>query len=691
MNGALPDEIVEQNQGAARRLVISVLGPMRVTVEGRDIRLRKRKARALLAYLALTDGRQETRERLVGLLWSESEEDKARSSLRQILHELGEDFEAVGLNGLDRGRLRITLGNSNLDVDAQTILDLAHAGQIHTRLIDEPLISDSYLRDLDDVDPAFAVWAKARRQGFHDHLVRSLEAILGSASKDRTTRRECAQAILNLDPTHEEACRIFMRLSAEIGDMTAAQRAYKALWDVLETEYDTEPSLETIALIAEIKQGKLGQSPALLKLSDMFPQPEPPGEQAEARFDNRARVALLIEPFGINGVTPDSVHLAEGFRHDLVACLTRFREWFVVAGSSLSAHQMADGRVTAAYCVAATAYRAGDAISLVLTLRELESGIHIWSDRFILTLSNWFESQQQIVRQIVISLNIQVSLGRLSRIASEPVVSLAAHDLWLRGQAALNRFSAENWQTAARMFTAAIQRDPEFAPGYSSLAQMNNVAHFVHPGVRRTRENELRTLSLAQKSVALDPMDSRSQLALGWSHAMAKNYKQAATHMDLARQLNPSDSWTLIASALCLGYCGNLDLAMDLSAQSLTLTLAPSRLHWAYKVQIAYMRGEYVQAIEAADLAQDVMLGMVAWRAAALAHLGEQTAAREGAQRFMNLVRSSWFGDEPPTDEAIGRWLLYMYPIANEEDWERLRDGVAAAGIPHGGARHHGW
>jgi hypothetical protein len=38
------------------RFSISVLGPMRAAANGRDIKLRKRKARALLAYLALTDG-----------------------------------------------------------------------------------------------------------------------------------------------------------------------------------------------------------------------------------------------------------------------------------------------------------------------------------------------------------------------------------------------------------------------------------------------------------------------------------------------------------------------------------------------------------------------------------------------------------------------------------------------------------
>ncbi|HVY15283.1 MAG TPA: BTAD domain-containing putative transcriptional regulator [Rhodopila sp.] len=668
---------------------------MRAIAKGRDVRLRSRKARALLAYLALTEGRQETRERLVGLLWSESEEAKARSSLRQVLHELSEDLEAAGFGGLERGRQRIALGEEGLEVDAQVLLEVAQANRLHPKLIDEPFISDSYLRDLDHVDPAFSVWARARRQGFHDHLIRCLETILRLGPEHRDLRRECAQAILNLDPTHEGACRAYMRLSAEIGDVVAAQRAYKTLWDVLDTEYDAEPSPETIALIAEIKQGHIEpepQPPPSAKVPDIFP--EPPQVRVELPalpFDADARLALLIEPFGMMGIEPDSLHLVEGFRHDLMACLVRFREWFVVAGSTLSTDGVVEGRVSAAYCVAATAYRAGEAISLVLTLRELASGIHIWSDRFFLTLSNWFESQQEIVRRIAISLNVQVSMGRLSRISGEPVVSLAVYDLWLRGQAALNRFSAENWTTAAQMFTAAIQREPNFAPGYSSLAQMNNIAHFIHPGVHRSARNEQRTLGLAQKAVALDPMDSRSQLALGWSLAMAKNYRQAAVHMELAHQLNPSDSWALISSALCLGYCGNVEQAARLAARSLDSTLAPTRLHWAYKAQIAFLQSDYAETIEAIDHAQDVMLGMIAWRAAALAHLGDTSEARKSGIRFLNLARSSWVGDEPPTDPAIGRWLLHMFPISDHGIWERLRTGLVAAGIPDGGARHHGW
>jgi len=70
-------------QGAnGRLLAVSVLGHFRANCFGAPVRLRSRKAAAVLAYLAIEEGGTETRERLVGLLWSESEEPKARASLR---------------------------------------------------------------------------------------------------------------------------------------------------------------------------------------------------------------------------------------------------------------------------------------------------------------------------------------------------------------------------------------------------------------------------------------------------------------------------------------------------------------------------------------------------------------------------------------------------------------------------------
>ncbi|MFD2430484.1 hypothetical protein ACFSUK_25205 [Sphingobium scionense] len=67
-----------------------MLGDFRLIDEadGRDHSPRSRKACALLAHLALEPDRRASRDRLVGLLWSDRGEVQARASLRQALTDL---------------------------------------------------------------------------------------------------------------------------------------------------------------------------------------------------------------------------------------------------------------------------------------------------------------------------------------------------------------------------------------------------------------------------------------------------------------------------------------------------------------------------------------------------------------------------------------------------------------------------
>lgn len=673
-------------------LTLAVLGSVRASVGDADLVLAKRKARALLAYLALTDGRQETRERLGGLLWSEVTEMRARTSLRQEVHQLDELLRAAGHGGLRRDRQRVALAGAVGEIDCMALLDAVREGRIPRRLTTETLISDSFLRDVDDVDPAFAIWARARRQTFHDQLLSALETILRGAGAERARRRQCAQAILNLDPTHEEACRVFMRLSAEAGDPMAAQRAYNVLYGLLERDYDAEPAAETIALIAAIKQGHIGTVADDAPAMDEAGRGGGPGggivRTPRPWRAARTRFALLVEPFGMNGIAPDNQHLVDGFRHELLACLARFREWVIVAGRTPpDAKAMARLGLAGCFAIAATAYRAGEAISMVLTLREAESGLHLWGDRYALTLDTWFDAQQDIVRRIAVALDVEVSAARLARVADQPVVSLAAYDLWLRGQAVLLRFDRARWDGGMALYQEAIARAPNFAGGHSGLAQMLAASPIVRPGDAMTPDAARQALALANRAVTLDPMDPRSHLALGWSLAMARRFRAALVPLDLARELNPNDSWVQVAAALCQALCGDVAPARRLADATRRMTLALSRLHWGCLALIVFLAGDDAAAIDAADRAEAVMAVIVGWQAAALARTGQTSRAREAAWRCIDLARLHWTGPDAPTPERIGRWLLEMFPMADTSLWTRLRDGLAAAGIPAGDSR----
>ena len=72
-------------------------------------------------------------------------------------------------------------------------------------------------------------------------------------------KKQIATAIVNLDPTHEEACCHLMRVHAEQGDVAGALRIYKALWNLLDRDYGMEPSPATEELVAKIKLGAFEQ------------------------------------------------------------------------------------------------------------------------------------------------------------------------------------------------------------------------------------------------------------------------------------------------------------------------------------------------------------------------------------------------------------------------------------------------
>jgi len=651
-------------------LSLSLLGPFRAVLGGTEIRLRNRKARAVLGCLALSETGAASRERLVGLLWSESPEEKARASLRQVVHELR---EALPERLLRTGRIDIALERGALGLDTERLLRGIEAGELDNALHETPRIAETLFEGLDDLDPAFSAWLRPRRIALHERMTAGLEAFLAAAAGAQ--QRAVARALLNLDATHEEACRRFMLAAAEEGDVPAALRAYEALWNVLDEDFDMEPSDATQEVVAAIKSGRI--LPVAPGLAAQRPA-APAGGAA-------ARMALLIEPFAAHGVPEHRAHLVQGFRHDLLASLVRFREWFVLDGGQIPPAAATFGRVSSRYAVGATAYQAGERISLVVTIRDADHGLVIWSERSDLDLATWFEAQQKLVRSIVASLSGQVSAARLANLpgarALHGAASLAAHDRWLLGQAVLHGFSGDRYAQARALFQQSIDEDPNFSPAYSSLAQSNNSHHIANPGELRTRAREARALELARRAVQIDANDSRAQLVLGWALAMAGQHGRATPHMELACELNPNDSWTLISSALFHAFSGRHEEARRLADQALEMTLAPSPTLWGYQVVVAYLRGDDRATVEACDRAGDVIRTLPAWRAAALHNLGDSAGARRDAARFFELVRAAWAGPEPATEAAMAHWLLHQYPFSTEENWNRLRHGAAGAGI----------
>ena len=66
-------------------LQIRLLGQFDVRVDGKRVTISTRAAQSLLAYLVLTAGASQRREKLAGMLWPEISDENARKNLRQEL------------------------------------------------------------------------------------------------------------------------------------------------------------------------------------------------------------------------------------------------------------------------------------------------------------------------------------------------------------------------------------------------------------------------------------------------------------------------------------------------------------------------------------------------------------------------------------------------------------------------------
>ena len=125
------------------KLVLRLLGDFAAEIGKREIALATRKAKALTAYLALSDNTQDTRERLVGLLWSESDEERARASLRQAVHDIKLAFDGVQFPGFQVNKQTLSLVREHFVCDVEEILAAVANGVVHPRLLETQRIAET--------------------------------------------------------------------------------------------------------------------------------------------------------------------------------------------------------------------------------------------------------------------------------------------------------------------------------------------------------------------------------------------------------------------------------------------------------------------------------------------------------------------------------------------------------------------
>jgi DNA-binding SARP family transcriptional activator len=251
------------------RLVLHLFGTPRIELNDQLLPIQRRKAAALLAYLAVTQ-RPHNRDVLATLLFPEYDQTGARENLRRILSSLHGELSHAWLQ-IDRVTVALP-PVADLWVDVNHFHHLLVSTRRHGHALEEAcatclaalgeaaaLYSDDFLRGFTLPDsPDFDDWQRSQSEQLRSELGHILERLgWGHAAQEaHQIALDYARRRVALDPLHEAAHRQLIHLYAHAGQPTAAHRQYAECVRMLEVELGLSPTQETTALVQALKAGR---------------------------------------------------------------------------------------------------------------------------------------------------------------------------------------------------------------------------------------------------------------------------------------------------------------------------------------------------------------------------------------------------------------------------------------------------
>lgn len=636
---------------------LRVLGGFALTAkDGGNLALPTKKDRLLLAFLALHPGQPKPREKLYGLLWADRGEEQARGSLRQSLASLRDAFQTAGVDPLTINREAVTLGASELSVDALDFAKFAAEPNCLDQAVD--LYRGVLLADLDAPSPEYEQWLLPARQRLEEQAGGLVESIAGSDVPSIVLNKAAALAhqLIGRDKLREPLYRALMRIKVKLRDRAGAMKIYADCREALAKELSLTPELETEQLYRDI-------------LTDRPTPAVPDSTSPTLAVSERPRIAVM--PFSNIGGDAALTPLCEGLAEDIITGLGKFRLLFVIdRNSSMVVHQTntdtADigKKLGVTLVVQGSLQRLENQIRIRVRLVNAAERTQVWGEDFDCEAGDLPAIPARISRSIIVTLYNRVEDSLLEQSRRKP--TLAAYEYLLRGVKHLRGYGPEDNQRALDLFQQAVDLDPEYALARAYLGFADVVFHDYNAAPPHVLE---RAKTLAQEAVEMTPNDSRCHWLLGMICGSAGDLEEEERHYQQALSLNPNDANTLSTYGILLGMLGRADEGIDSIREAMRLNPYHPEWYWVDLGSVLYAAKRYEDAIEAFKKRMRPQAWVLSRLAACYAQLGRMEEAKKAADEVMKKNPNFTV-----SRNRVGGWLL--------QSVAHLREGMIKAGLP---------
>jgi TolB-like protein len=526
-----------------------MMGPFRLTATaGAVIPIVSRRARGLLAYLALTPEGSETRERLCELLWSDRGDAQARASLRQCLLELRSTLESAGLEVVNAERETIGLAAGAVVSDVADLRATVADGAVETLLARLVLIGPKRLLEDLDIGGRFETWLEQTRaeldRAIAEQTLSTLKRL--EAAADWPNVRALADAYLRRDPLDEAVTAAAIRADGALGAISGAHRRFETLKAGLARQFRTQPGPAVRAAIAEI-----GPAAPVMDASRRA------RERTEQRFRRTDRL-LAVLPFDNLSADREMDFFSDGVSEEIQRTVGRVADLKVVGRTSSFQFRGPDKAVkrvaqelNATHVLDGSVHRQGDRVRIFTQLIECEGQTTLWSERFDRDLTNLFAVQDEIA-------------------AAPARIDAEGYDLYLKAR---STFPWGDLSDDPRIphLQKAVTLAPQLAPAWATLAAYQAWNSRVSTlDAATTAAIRAQVTHAAETALELDPRSGYAYVALSYLEAWGR-YAAHETLLEKAIAVAPGATQPLIAMSQFLFAVGRNHEALQFASEAIVL------------------------------------------------------------------------------------------------------------------------
>jgi TolB-like protein len=361
------------------------------------------------------------------------------------------------------------------------------------------------------------------------------------------------------------------------------------------------------------------------------PKPVPAG----AEMQERRRPSIAVLPFANMSGDPDQDYFSDGIAEDIIAELSRFKEFLVIARNSSfqfrgKANDLADvvSRLGVKHVVEGSVRKIGNRVRVTVQLTDAASMAHVWGEHYDRELDDIFAIQDEITQMISARLARHARTAIVSRTRARPTGNMSAYENYLRALQLVSQL--ETAVQAEPFLRKAVELDPEFCCALGVLSFVETIKYYWSNDLSDV-EAGLRT---AKAALELDAEEAYAHLASGFALTFLRRFREAEASFDRAVALNPNDPFILSYRALLLNYVGKHDEALAELEQAQRRD--PFALGWFGDMLgiILTNAGRYREALASFARMATLHSWSLVYVAICNAELGETEKAAEALARF---------------------------------------------------------